>query len=135
MRARRSGDTRHVRSFIATKYARDQIVLGEERAEIRASREAHGATSPRTPERRITRDELLIRLLGLLPAQFDVVLFRVGIPPEYLAGTSAPQATRATEVIRYLEQQSQLERLIRILQDVAPAGTAADRRPAAADPP
>jgi hypothetical protein len=83
----------------------------------------------------MTRDELLTRLLRLLPAQFDVVLFRVRIPPEYLAGTSAPQATRATEAIRYLEQQNQLERLARILQDVAPAGTAADRRPAAADPP
>jgi hypothetical protein len=74
------------------------------------------------------RDELLTRLLGLLPAQFDVVLFRVRIPPEYLAGPSAPQATRATEIMRYLEQQNQFERLARILEDVAPAGTAADRR-------
>lgn len=83
----------------------------------------------------MTRDELLTRLLGLLPAQFDVVLFRLAIPPEYLAGTSAPQATRATEAIRYLEQQNQLERLARIIEDVAAAGTAADRGRTVADPP
>jgi hypothetical protein len=60
---------------------------------------------------------------------------RAGIPPEYLAGTSAPQATRATDAIRYLEQQNQLERLARIIEDVAAAGTAADRGRTVADPP
>lgn len=88
-----------------------------------------------TLETRMTRDELLTRLLGLLPAQFDVVLFRLAIPPEYLAGASAAQATRATEAIRYLEQQNQLERLARVVADVAAAGTAADRGRTTADPP
>jgi hypothetical protein len=64
-----------------------------------------------------------------------VVLFRLAIPPEYLASTSAPQAMRATEAIRYLEQQNQLERLARIIEDIAATSTAADRGPTAADPP
>lgn len=75
----------------------------------------------------MTRDELLTRLLRLLPAQFDVVLFRTAIPPEYLASTNAPQATRAADAIRYLEQQNQLAGLAQVIEDVAPAGSAADR--------
>jgi hypothetical protein len=101
---------------------------------IETSCEALG-TFHHTREMRMTRDELLTKLLRLLPAQFDVVLFRLGIPPEYLSGTSAPQATRATEVIRYLEQQNQLERLARVVADIAAAGTAADRGRTTADPP
>ena len=64
---------------------------------------AHVVTPHQTAEMRMTRDELLTRLLRLLPAQFDVVLFRAAIPPEYLASSGAPQATRAMDAIRYVE--------------------------------
>lgn len=65
------------------------------------------------------RDELLARLSGLLPSQFEAVLFLARIPAEHLAGVSAPQRTRAIDAIRYLEQQDRLEELARIVVDVA----------------
>jgi hypothetical protein len=48
----------------------------------------------------MTRDELLAWLSGLLPSQFEMVLFRARIPMEHLSGVSAPQAMRAMEAIR-----------------------------------
>lgn len=71
----------------------------------------------------MTRDDLLTRLSQLLQAQFDEVVFRAGVPMEHVAGASAPQATRAIDVIRYLEQQGRLEDLSQILEVVA-AGAA-----------
>jgi hypothetical protein len=70
----------------------------------------------------VTRDQLLARLSGLLPAQFEAVLFRANIPPAYLPGTTAPQASRAMDAIRYLEQRSQLPQLARLLQDIVGGG-------------
>jgi hypothetical protein len=66
-----------------------------------------------------TRDEMLAQLSSLLPSQFEAVLFRARIPIEHLSGASAPQATRATEVIRYLEPQDRLAQLAAIVQDVS----------------
>lgn len=63
----------------------------------------------------MTREELLAQLTKLLPAQFDEVLFRAKLPPEYLSASSTPQATRAIEVIRYLEQQNRLLELARAM--------------------
>ena len=68
-----------------------------------ARQDAHMVTPHQTAEVHMTRDELLRRLLGLLPAQFDVVPFRARIPPEYLPGSNAAQATRAMDAIRYFE--------------------------------
>lgn len=70
-------------------------------------------------ERRITSNELLLRLLKLLPGQFDVVVSLARIPPVYLSGTTAAQATRATEVMRYIEEQNRLEQFSRIIDLVA----------------
>ena len=70
-------------------------------------------------ETRMTRDDLLTRLSQLLPSQFEEVLFRARIPAAHLPGASSPQATRAIDAIRYLEQQDQLEQLARILEAVA----------------
>jgi hypothetical protein len=66
----------------------------------------------------MTRDELLEHLVKLLPAQFDEVVFRVKLPPEYLSASSTPQATRAIEVIRTLEQQNRLSELSRAIEYV-----------------
>jgi hypothetical protein len=65
----------------------------------------------------MTRDELLEQLTKLLPAQFDEVLFRVKLPPEYLSASSA-QATRAIEVIRAFEVQNRLPELTRAIEYV-----------------
>jgi hypothetical protein len=67
----------------------------------------------------MTRDELLKRLSKLGPPQFDTVLFQAEVPLEYLSGPNAPQATRATEVVRYFEQHDQLSRLAQIVVEVA----------------
>ncbi|TMQ19355.1 MAG: CHAT domain-containing protein [Deltaproteobacteria bacterium] len=85
------------------------------------------ATHSNTPAH-ATRDVLLTRLMGLLPSQFDVVLFRAAIPPGYLSGGNASQTTRAVDAIRYLEQQDKLERLAQILDEVAGAGNATGGR-------
>lgn len=66
----------------------------------------------------MTRDELLTRLTKLLPVQFEEVLFRAKLPPEYLSASSSPQATRAIEVIRYLEPQNRLPELARAIESV-----------------
>ena len=66
----------------------------------------------------MTRDDLLTRLSQLLPSQFEEVLFRARVPSAHLPSASAPQATRAIDAIRYLEQQNQLEQLARILEAV-----------------
>lgn len=71
------------------------------------------AATPMTP------DELLEQLTRLLPAQFDKVLFRTRLPPEYLSASSSPQATRAIEVIRTLESQNRLPELARAIGYVA----------------
>jgi hypothetical protein len=67
----------------------------------------------------MTSDELLTQLTKLLPAQFEQVLFQAKIPPEYLSTSTGPQATRAIEVIRYLEQQNRLSELARAIEAVA----------------
>jgi hypothetical protein len=60
--------------------------------------------SPRDDEAPMTRDELLARLSSFLPSQFEMVLFRARIPMEHLSGAGAPQALRAMEAIRHVEQ-------------------------------
>jgi len=82
------------------------------------------SAAPSGPEIRMTREQLQARLSGLLPAQFEAVLFRANIPPEYLPGPTAPQASRAIDAIRYLEQRSQLPQLARLLQDIVGGGRA-----------
>jgi hypothetical protein len=66
-----------------------------------------------------TRDHLLTRLSRLSPSQFEEVLFRANVPPAHLPSVTAPQTTRAIDAIRYLEQQRQLVRLARTLDEVA----------------
>jgi proton glutamate symport protein len=67
----------------------------------------------------MTQTELLKRLTGLLPSQFEEVLFRASVPIAHLPGEGSPQTTRAIAVIRYLEQQNRLDQLAQILDEVA----------------
>src|SRR3954463_9585571 len=66
----------------------------------------------------MTRDELLPALSKLLPAQFDKVLFRARVPVASLPGEQAPQATRAIQLIYYMEQQDDLQGLARSIEEV-----------------
>lgn len=68
------------------------------------------------------RDELLTRLERLLPAQFEEVLFHLRIPPSQFSGASAPQLTRAIEVLRHLENIGEHLRLERLLSSDGAAG-------------
>lgn len=67
----------------------------------------------------MTSDDLLLQLAKLLPGQFELVVSLASIPHEYLSGNTAPQATRAVEVMRYIEQQGRLEQLAQIVAQVA----------------
>lgn len=78
----------------------------------------------------LTRDELLTQLTKLLPTQFDEVLFRAKLPPEYLSASNSPQATRAIEVIRYLEPQDRLPDLARAIESAVTGQRAPSQRDA-----
>jgi len=54
---------------------------------------------------RMSRIELLTALSQMLPGQFDLVVSFSGVPPQYLSASSAPQATRAGEVVRYFQSR------------------------------
>jgi hypothetical protein len=88
-----------------------------------------GAVAPPAEDRRMTPEQLLTRLSKLLPSQFEQVLYRAEIPPEHLPGANAPLATRAVEVMRYVEQQNQLDELARIVQQVVTGGRQAGPDP------
>jgi nucleoside phosphorylase len=87
------------------------------------------ADSSPTQERAMTREELLSRLSKLLSSQFEHVLYLARIPQEHLPAAAAAQASRAVELLRYVEQQNQLEHLARIVQQVVTGGG-----PASSDP-
>ncbi|MCP2728854.1 CHAT domain-containing protein [Limnofasciculus baicalensis] len=67
------------------------------------------------------KERALDFLKGLLPSQFDNVVFKYGVDPAYLS-SSTPQAQRAIEVIRYGQQKegASLAGLIRVIYEVVP---------------
>jgi hypothetical protein len=83
----------------------------------------------------MTRDELLTRLSGLLPSQFEELVFRLAIAPGQLSGTTAPQITRAIEVLRHVENTGGLARLEQLLRGGSTAGPTAPGPAAAAAKP
>lgn len=109
----------------------DQIFLGPQEATAPAgtrpgSPDGPARAAPRDGEpmpaqaaaARTLRDPLLSRLKGLLPAQFEEVIFRAGIPAGVLPGSGAAQAMRAIEAIQYIEQQNRLPQLAEIVAEV-----------------
>lgn len=78
---------------------------------------------PTAPQSRTYgRDELFDALCKLLPSQFDSLLFRLNVPLALTPSGHAPQASRAAEVVRLLEQEGTrgLERLGATIKQVAP---------------
>lgn len=50
-------------------------------------------------------------LCRLPPVQFDTVVFKLGVPEEYMPGATAPQAERASALVRLAEQRGKAARL------------------------
>ena len=72
----------------------------------------------------MNREELLSRLSKLLSWQFEQVMYLARIPQEHLPTAAVAQASRAVEMMRYVEQQNQLDQLARIVQRVIGGGSA-----------
>ncbi|MEP7126692.1 MAG: hypothetical protein ABJE95_37525, partial [Byssovorax sp.] len=71
----------------------------------------------------MTRQEILDALLAMLPGQFDFLAAKLDVPVAFLPGAAAPQATRAVDVVRYLEANGRLDELgalVRASRAVAP---------------
>ncbi|HRI50374.1 MAG TPA: hypothetical protein PLW65_09345 [Pseudomonadota bacterium] len=68
------------------------------------------------------RNELFDSLCQLLPAQLDSLTFRLKVPMAMTSSAPVPQASRAAELVRLLEQEgpSGLERLAMAIKQVAP---------------
>ncbi len=66
----------------------------------------------------VTGDVLYDALGRLLPAQFEEVLFRMGIPAQYVSPPVVAQSTRAIEVVRFSEQQGRLRDLRAAIEKV-----------------
>jgi hypothetical protein len=62
----------------------------------------------------VERNDILDLLTAIPPGQFDVVAAKLA-PLAFLHGASAPQATRATDLLRYVEAQGQLDELAAML--------------------
>ncbi len=106
-----------------------KLVLAADLVEAPASqagRSDRPVASPPAEETVVTRDELLTRLSRLLPAQFEEVLYRANIPPQYIPGSSSAQAMRAIAALRYMDQQNQFEQLARIVRQVVTGHGTAD---------
>jgi hypothetical protein len=93
-----------------------------------------GQPHPQMTEAGITADDLLAPLSRLLPSQFAELLFRAKVPAQHIHGETAPQVTRAIDVIRYFEQDGRLDQLARILEGVATGHAAGGRRSGAKGP-
>jgi hypothetical protein len=76
---------------------------------------AAGEPRPEAP----TPDRLLDALVELLPAQFDILVAKLKIPPAYLSGGAAPQAQRSIEILRWAQQrEGRLADVARLLVEV-----------------
>ncbi|MEP7126787.1 MAG: hypothetical protein ABJE95_38005 [Byssovorax sp.] len=67
------------------------------------------------PPAAMSQEQLLDILVNLLPAQLEMLIFKLGVPPAYLSGTTAPQATRSIEVLRWAAQEKRLAEVERRL--------------------
>lgn len=115
--ALRSVETR----LLAIKWeiAADVRVGGSE-ASVRVGNDGKGAATngstgtevpPQPPKagpstKQLNNGELLERLSALLPAQFEVILMKLGVSVAVLSPSTVPQVMRAVELIRFLESQT-----------------------------
>ena len=92
-------------------------ILAEARAQGRVSRvvDLARADYPSSPAWRALDAAPAVDVYGalcrLLPAQFDTVVFKLGVPTEYMPGATAPQAERASALVRLAEQRGKAAQL------------------------
>jgi nucleoside phosphorylase len=63
-------------------------------------------------------NHLLEVLRKLLPGAFDLLLAKLDVPMDTLSSAQSPQATRATELLRYVKEQGRLADVERALAEV-----------------
>lgn len=73
------------------------------------------------PDRGANSYALYDELAGLLPAQFEEVLFRLSVPLRFLPPPSTAQSERAIALVRWMEQKNQLQELFSALGRVKAA--------------
>lgn len=59
--------------------------------------------------------DVLSQLIALLPSQFDELLLRLKASPSIFSSSSAPQTTRAVELVRFVQQRGMEDRLAVLL--------------------
>lgn len=97
----------------ATWYA----ILAEARAQGRVGNvlDLARADCPNSPAWRALAEAPAVDVYGalcrLLPVQFDTVVFKLGVPAEYMPGATAPQAERAAALVRLAEQRGKAAQL------------------------
>src|SRR5689334_18280813 len=70
----------------------------------------------------MTRAELLDTVCALLPPQLEELIIKIHAPQAYLPGRDAPPASRAVEIVRWAEQQGQLNALERLCAEMTDTG-------------
>lgn len=69
--------------------------------------------------------DLLDTLYKLLAPQLDTLVFKLGAPPEHLAGSPAPLASRAIDLLRWADQQGRRADLARLVAQMVPSAAPA----------
>jgi hypothetical protein len=97
----------------------EAAIFARARDQVKAAippREIPGSMAPRTDT--LPREQLPEALGNLLPAQLDLLIFKLGVPPALLSGAMAPAATRGIEIVRWAEQANRLADVRRLLAEV-----------------
>lgn len=71
----------------------------------------------------MTRDQLLDALCTATSGEFDLVLAKLAVPAAYLSSSQAAQATRAAELLRWVEQHERVADLEQALRAAATIGS------------
>lgn len=100
------------------RFLRKQIALATATVAVKAPDEYVAPTTK--PAKRSTR-ALFDAMNGLLPAQFDKLLFLINVPLADIHGAAAPQATRAMDVIQWAESRGHIDELNDELSRLCPA--------------
>lgn len=105
---------------------REAVVFARARDRVKSAapaRESPSTMDPRTDT--LPRDQLPEALGNLLPAQLELLIFKLGVPPAVLSSAMAPAATRGVEIVRWAEQANRLADVQRLLAELTGRGKSA----------
>lgn len=94
-----------------------RLDTGAAGGEVRKPAAERGPQNRMSPPAAEGRARLLDYLSETLPAQFDVLVVKLRVPQQYLSSTTQPQATRATEVLRYLDQHGRIDEALELMEE------------------